>query len=492
MKVNLNHLISSFCLIATLVATGCSDEHEYASDHSFYDDVKVKIDNVDKKNVLSVQLADETYALSVTVTPEALSFNPMSYIYEVGDNSIATINKNGLLTLLKPGETTLTVKYGSGKSISANCTLKVVASLIRDLVVNSEVIIGTEEPVDLTEYISVLPWSADIRAMSYKVQSGYEDVVEIVGGSVVQGLSAGEAIVEVRSTDGLEVTKNLKLVVKGSTPITDIKLNDEGEKISSGTLLVGQEVELASLVNILPENAADKRLKYEIVSGADCISISDAGILTTTAGGEAEIRISPLDEELNIGVTPCPLKLTIKSWNERENWKVSTSITYSNGQNYVLDNAKDASGQSIQTGRPEEILDDNSYTYLSLVKPGKSYGNDYKAEGKDVPVYFTVDMGMPQTINYFTWGHRISNTQSYLRVWGISLFGSNDGVSFNEIQANIEINRTMNELMDFDIPQSTYRYIKIQYVDWSDLHPDEPNSSMGGTMQVAEFNVGKK
>ena len=233
-------------------------------------------------------------------------------------------------------------------------------------------------------------------------------------------------------------------------------------------------------------------MKYEIVSGADCISISDAGILTTTAGGEAEIRISPLDEELNIGVTPCPLKLTIKSWNERENWKVSTSITYSNGQNYVLDNAKDASGQSIQTGRPEEILDDNSYTYLSLVKPGKSYGNDYKAEGKDVPVYFTVDMGMPQTINYFTWGHRISNTQSYLRVWGISLFGSNDGVSFNEIQANIEINRTMNELMDFDIPQSTYRYIKIQYVDWSDLHPDEPNSSMGGTMQVAEFNVGKK
>ena len=44
MKTKLNHLIGSFCLIAALAATGCSDEHEYASDHSYYDDVKLKIE----------------------------------------------------------------------------------------------------------------------------------------------------------------------------------------------------------------------------------------------------------------------------------------------------------------------------------------------------------------------------------------------------------------------------------------------------------------
>lgn len=484
MKTKLNHLISSFCLIATLVATGCTDEHEYTSDHSYYDDVKLRIGNVDKKNVLSVKLADETYSLSVTVTPEVLSFNSLSYVYEVGDNSIATVDKNGKLTLLKPGETTLTVKHRTSKSISADCTLKVVASLIRDVVVSPEVVIGMEEPVDLAEYVTVMPWSADARALRYTVKEGYENMVKIVEGSLVQGMSMGEAVIEIRSTDGLDIVKELKLVVKGSIPIEEIKLNDKAAEINGQALLVGQEFDLSSCVTILPENAADKRLKYNVISGADCVSISEEGILTTTAGGTVEIQISPLDEELNVGVSPLTLTFTIKSWNERENWKVTTSITYGSGKNYVVDG---------KTGNPEHILDNDPTTYLSLVKPGKTYGTDVAA-AKDVPLYFVVDMGMKQSFNYFTWAHRTTNSFNYLRAWGITMYGSNDGVNFTEIESNIVIPHDNNtDKIEKDVPKSTYRYIKVQYVDWSDLHADEDaNNKNGGTIQIAEFNVGLK
>lgn len=484
MKTKLNHLISSFCLIATLVATGCSDEHEYASDHSYYDDVKLKIDNVDKKNVLSVKLADETYTLSVTLDPEALSFSSLSYTYEVGDNSIATIDKNGKLTLLKPGETTLAVKHRTSKTISANCTLKVVASLIRDVVVSPEVVIDMEEPVDLTEYVTVMPWSADARALKYTVKEGYEDVVKIVEGSLVQGMNMGEAVIEIRSTDGLDVVKELKLVVKGSTPITEIRLNDKAAEINGQELLIGQKLELYSCITILPENAADKRMEYKIISGADCVSISEDGILTTTAGGSAEIQISPLDKELNAGVSPLTLSFTIKSWNERANWKVTTSITYSNGNNYSKDGA---------TGKPEDILDDDATTFLSLVKPGKKY-DGCVAAGLEVPVFFIVDMGMPQSFNYFTWVHRTTNQFNYLRVWGISMYGSNDGSNFTEIKSDIDIPYENNtDEIKIDIPESSYRYIKVQYTKWSDLVDiAEGGSKSGSTLQVAEFNVGKK
>lgn len=483
MKTKLNHLISSFCLIATLVATGCSDEHEYASDHSYYDDVKLKIDNVDKKNVLSVKLADETYTLSVTLDPEALSFSSLSYTYEVGDNSIATIDKNGKLTLLKPGETTLAVKHRTSKTISANCTLKVVASLIRDVVVSPEVVIDMEEPVDLTEYVTVMPWSADARALKYTVKEGYEDVVKIVEGSLVQGMNMGEAVIEIRSTDGLDVVKELKLVVKGSTPITEIRLNDKAAEINGQELLIGQEFDLYSYITILPENAADKRMEYKIISGADCVSISEDGILTTTAGGSAEIQISPLDKELNAGVSPLTLSFTIKSWNERANWKVTTSIEYSTKTNYVVDG---------NTGKPEHILDGDQTTYLSLVKPGKDYDNKkYVAAGLDVPVFFIVDMGMPQSFNYFTWAHRSTNQFNYLRVWGISMYGSNDGSNFTEIKSDIDIPYENNtDKIEIDIPGSSYRYIKVQYTKWSDIA--EGGSKSGSTLQVAEFNVGKK
>ncbi len=476
MKAKLNHLISSFCLIATLVATGCSDEHEYASDHSYYDDIKLKIDHVDKKNVLAIPLADETYTLSVAVVPASLSFNSYSYAYEVGDNNIATVDAGGKLTLLKPGETTLQVKHRGNKNIVADCTLKVVASLIRDVVVNPEVTIGMEEPVDLAEYVTVMPWSADVRALTYTVKEGYGDIVKIVKGSLVQGMNMGEAVIEIRSTDGLDVVKELKLVVKGSIPIEEIKLNDKAAEINGQTLLVGQEFDLSSFVTVLPENAADKRLKYEVISGAGCVSISDEGILKTTAGGEAEIQISPLDVELNAGVAPLTLAFTIKSWNERENWKVTTSIKYSSGLNYSEDKG---------TGKPEHIFDDKFDTYLSLVKPGKTYGSD-KADAADKPLYFIVDMGMPQSINYFTWAHRSTLSNDWCRAFKISLYASNDGETYSDI-ATVELpvaEEDKGKNLEFDIQEINCRYIKVQYVDW--------NQKSGSTIQVAEFNVGKR
>ena len=433
---------------------------------------------MDKKNVLSVKLADETYSLSVTLAPEALSFNSLAYVYEVGDNSIATVDANGKLTLLKPGETTLTIKHRTSKSISADCTLKVVASLIRDVVVNPEVTIGMEEPVDLAEYVTVMPWSADVRALTYTVKEGYGDIVKIIEGSLVQGMNMGEAVIEIRSTDGLDVVKELKLVVKGSIPIEEIKLNDKAAEINGQTLLVGQEFDLSSFVTVLPENAADKRLKYEVISGAGCVSISDEGILKTTAGGEAEIQISPLDVELNAGVAPLTLAFTIKSWNERENWKVTTSIKYSTGQNYVEDGA---------TGKPEDIFDDKFDTFLSLVKPGKKYdGNKYVADAADKPLYFIVDMGMPQSINYFTWAHRSTLSNDWCRAFKISLYASNDGETYSDI-ATVELpvaEEDKGKNLEFDIQEINCRYIKVQYVDW--------NQKSGSTIQVAEFNVGKR
>lgn len=480
MKAKLNHLISSFCLIATLVATGCSDEHEYTSGHSYYDDVKLEINQVDKNNVLSVKLADETYPLSVAVTPGALSFNPVSYVYGVGDNSIATVDKNGKLTLLKPGETTLSVKYRGNKAISTDCTLKVVASLIRDVIVNSEIVMGTDEPLDLAEYITLMPWSADARALSYTVKPEYEGIVQMVEGSTVKALSVGDAVIEVRSTDGLNVVKELKLKVTGSTPVSEIRLNDKAGEINGQTLSGGLEFDLSSCITILPEDAADKRLKYEVVSGSECVSLTEAGILTTVAGGNVVIKISPVDEVSNPGVAPCMFAFEVNAWNDRSVWKVSTSIQYSDGNNYVKDG---------NTGKPEDILDDDTATFLSLVKPGKTYGS-WKADAIDVPLYFVIDMGMKQSFNYFTWAHRSTISSNYLRVWGISMYGSNDGTNFTKIQSDIDIPYENNtDKIEIDIPESAYRYIKVQLIKWSDI---AGGSTLGGTMQIGEFNVGKK
>lgn len=481
MKAKLNHLISSFCLIAALAATGCSDEHEYALEHSYYNDLALKINNVDKKNVLSVKLADETYPLSVDVVSEALHFGPEAYIYEVGDNRIAKVDYNGMLTLLKAGETDLTVKYRGNKAISVGCKLKVVASTIRNVVVNSESIyVKLNETVDLNEYVTVLPWSADTKALDYTVKQGYEGIVEITEGTIVRGLNRGKAVIEARSTDGLNVTKdiNLEVVVEGEIPITEIRV--DREEIAQRVLNVGNEIDLASFVTVLPAEASDKELKYEVVSGAECVSITD-GMLKTIAVGEAEIKISPVNEEVN-QIAPVILQIKVV-WFERTSWSVGTTVTYANGNNYVPDN-------DAGNGKPEKLVDGDTSTFLMMVKPGKpAYNGHQHPEGAEFG--FIIDLGDEQEFNCFKWQHRIANSAQNplaFEAFAIKISVSGDKQSFAVIADNVNIKVNSREPAELelikDVPLSKCRYIKVEYLDW--------DKNAGTNVCVAEFNVGKK
>lgn len=75
------------------------------------------------------------------------------------------------------------------------------------------------------------------------------------------------------------------------------------------------------------------------------------------------------------------------------------------------------------------------------------------------------------------------NTTRGMQVHNITLYGSNDGSSFEEIKANIDLAQSPVE-QTFDLPLSTYRYIKAQFNEW------DPVNNYNVT--VAEFNVGKK
>ena len=125
------------------------------------------------------------------------------------------------------------------------------------------------------------------------------------------------------------------------------------------------------------------------------------------------------------------------------------------------------------------MLDGNASTYFALVKPEKGNYNGYV--NRNTEHYFIVDMGAPCEFNEFKWRHR--NTTRGMQVHNITLYGSNDGSSFEEIKANIDLAQSPVE-QTFDLPLSTYRYIKAQFNEW------DPVNNYNVT--VAEFNVGKK
>lgn len=242
------------------------------------------------------------------------------------------------------------------------------------------------------------------------------------------------------------------------------------------TIGLGQVFNLTSLIEVMPANAGNKTLNYTVEGDKDIVSIEN-GILKIEKEGTATIKVAATDGS---GVT-ADLKI-IGSGTEpfiRDGWSVETSIKYSNGNGYVVDGS---------TGKPEDMFDGDASTFLSLVKPGKSYSGS--TTPADHQLYFVVDMGVEQSFNYFTWAHRAGNSYDYLRVWGISIEGSNNGKDFTEIQSNIDIPHASNtDEIKIEIPESTYRYIKVKLVKWSDI---AGGSTSGSSMQIGEFNVGKK
>ena len=222
-------------------------------------------------------------------------------------------------------------------------------------------------------------------------------------------------------------------------------------------------------IKVLPVNASYQDLIFTLAEGSDAfVELSETGVIKGIAAGEVTVNVAAVDDS---GVTDViTLEIIGDIRLDRDSWTVSTFAKYANGQNYVTDG---------NTGKPEDILDGKQTTYLSMIKPGKSM-NGY--EGTTDP-NFTVDMQEAQTFNYFYWQHRKQNN-GFLQVLSVDIYGSNDNVSFTKI--NDEVISIVEDLYDiqyFNIPESTYRYVKVQYRSYS---------SGGSSAQVAEFGLGRK
>jgi hypothetical protein len=136
---------------------------------------------------------------------------------------------------------------------------------------------------------------------------------------------------------------------------------------------------------------------------------------------------------------------------------------------------------------------------LSLAKPGKSVnGSTNPSTGI---MYFVLDLQASAYIDYFRIMNRTTDTSDGLKVWAIQLFGtnsyqgpvnkhSNPGSTPDDDPTNWEPMGSVValtaprplETQDMPLPRGYYRYIKVQYKDWS--------TSANSACQMAEFYLG--
>ncbi|MDR0506654.1 MAG: M60 family metallopeptidase [Dysgonamonadaceae bacterium] len=210
---------------------------------------------------------------------------------------------------------------------------------------------------------------------------------------------------------------------------------------------------------------ADAKTKGEILDLADINRTAEELALVT---GQARPAWMPLALR---GITSSSPEVSTANPLDRTNWTITTSI----------EGVPDA---TVGGDNPVNIIDGNTTSAFSFIKPGKTVGNVTGPTGY-IPS-FTIDMQGEQMFNYVSYLHRnAGNTSAWIRARQISVYGSGDNTVFTPVYEHyvIDYAKNDNEIV-IEFPEVSYRYIRVDIEDW--------DKSSGNTIQVAEFNAGIK
>jgi hypothetical protein len=342
------------------------------------------------------------------------------------------------------------------------------------------------ETLQLTPF--VMPRNAENQDVTYS--NKYPSLMSVSATGLVTALGIGKDTLTVTSVDNPDVSVSYLVdIADHKVKATAINVTAAGSNITLKE--GGKTFDLAREVSLSPADTWEKTVAYSSSNSA-VADISAAGLITSGVEGTAVITIATTDgSNLTRNCNVTVLGLVRREVDlDRAAWTVRTSVSYSDGNNYVADGT---------TGLPAHLFDDNAATFLSMVKPGKTYGSAL-GNTPGYELYFIVDMQKTEKFGYVRWQHRQGNNYAYLRAWGVNVSGSNDGSNWTAIGTGISVpiegitpdalttNVADNNIYHIELDgEYEYRYVKIDIVKWSD---NSGGSTSGSTVQVGEFGLG--
>lgn len=487
MKINKNKISLLFLLGVILSFASCKEEY-YQIDDKFYEGMQIVVKNPLKGDTLRIEQFNSDKIMIEEVTNPEMIFDSKAFIYEVEHDSILKIDADGNLKPMSRGVSKVNITFRANNALHTAIFVEVYKDYhaVEYLQAASSVgglMIEKNYSLNLQPYIFVFPAHSDNKKLHFSLDAVSQSFASITDAGIVTGKAPGTINVHVYSEDNPNAVLDLQLTVVNEIEITDLILNP---KLNNVTMGVGEYINLTKTITVAPANVnvVNRGLTYEIESGDNVVSIDPAtGLLKTIDGGTAVVKATSkngITKEFTINVDASKTDLT------RTFWTVNTSIVYGTGLNYVADGA---------TGKPEDMFDDNGATFLSMVKPGKTYSGATAPAG--IFNYFVVDLQVPSKFNAIRWNHRSGNTNTYLRAWGINVEGSNDGETWTSVAKEIALPNTKGAPNANDINRHEihlggmfeYRYVKVIVVQWSD---NSGGATSGSTMQIGEFGLIKK
>lgn len=224
------------------------------------------------EDVLTLPVGEQVQVdLQITVEPPEA--DPGEVCWESADESVATVDGNGVVTGIASGNAVITAKC---RDRSVNCTVNVIVPVAELKLEPAQTVLAEGGTVALTA--TVLPEDATENSVTWS--SDNEDVATVNADGTVTAVSVGEA--KITATCG---EKTATCIVTVAPPVSEVQ-------ISHGTLRLyaGQSSD-ALKVTVLPENAADKTVTWQS-SDTEIVAVTKDGAITCLAAGQATVTAS--------------------------------------------------------------------------------------------------------------------------------------------------------------------------------------------------------
>lgn len=232
----------------------------------------------------------ENYKISPDLYPNGVE---STIAYTIGNTSIATVKneqnsiggytKNGIITAVSVGTTTITCTASNG--VYALSTIRVNPTLANNVILNHQEL-SIEEGSTETLVATVSPDNTTNKGV---IWSSSDPTVALVStNGVIAGVKAGWAMITATTTDGSNKSATCMVnVTEKPVYIESISLNKE-----SLSMTKGEETQLSA--RLYPTNVTNNKINWES-SDASCVSVDANGTLKALKAGEVIVSVTTSD-----------------------------------------------------------------------------------------------------------------------------------------------------------------------------------------------------
>ena len=217
--------------------------------------------------------SDSPLTLKATITPSNATDKTVKWT--TSNKKVATVSSSGVVKGVGKGTATITATSENGLKATCKVTVYMVVSSVELNKSVAEVYAGEK----LTLKATVLP--ADANEPTVTFSSSDKKVATVSSSGVVTGVSAGTAVITVKTKEG---AKTAKCTVTVKQHVTSISLDRSNIKV-----ILGAEHKLNATVS--PENATEKGYTFSS-SDENIVSVDENGNIKALSCGTATITVT--------------------------------------------------------------------------------------------------------------------------------------------------------------------------------------------------------